>query len=136
MTSARQPLTLKRLDGLYAVCRYSPGSPPPPPAGGLFTVTHTPEELSVVCAQRLAPDSSAEVKVQRDFACFKVRGPLQFSHTGILAALTTALADEGIPVFALSTYDTDFLLVPNAQAEAAVGAWRARGHTITGVASD
>lgn len=105
------PLTLTLLGGVFAVARLAAGQGVPDWvdwSDPLVSVTRTADELSVLCAQeRLPPDATAE----RDWRAFKVEGPLDFALTGILARLTAPLAEAGIPVFAVSTYDTDYLLV-------------------------
>jgi NAD+ diphosphatase len=100
------------LPGRFAVARLPPGPDLPawvPAAGAFVTVTRTEEELSVTCPQDTVPPG---VRAERDLAALRVEGPLDFALTGILAALTAPLAGAGIPVFAVATYDTDYLLVP------------------------
>ena len=103
-------LTLTLLPCTLAICRLDPAAALPAwaAASRFYAVTRTDEELSVVCEQHLVP---ADVVCQRDWCCLKVTGPLDFALTGILARLTAPLADAGIPIFAISTYDTDYLLV-------------------------
>jgi uncharacterized protein len=110
--------SLTLLPQRFAICRLPPSATLPAWAArdGLLAVTYTDEELSIVCAQTLVPDS---VQAQRDWACLKVDGPLDLAQTGILAALTAKLAQAAIPVFAISTYDTDYLLVPARHADRA-----------------
>ena len=112
-----------------AICRLDPAADLPAwIVGSRFcAITRTDEELSVVCDQALVPAASA---CQRDWRCLKVAGPLDFALTGILARLAAPLADAGIPVFAISTYDTDYLLVKADQLAAAVAALRAAGCTV------
>ncbi len=73
-----------------------------------ISITKTAEELSIVCDQDKIP---AEVKTNRDWKAFKVQGPLDFSLTGILSSLAEPLAKAGISIFAISTFDTDYILV-------------------------
>ena len=80
------------------------------------TVSRTRDELSVVCIETQVP---AEVQAERGWRGFKVEGPLDFALTGILARLAAPLAEAGISIFAISTYDTDYLLVRTAELEAA-----------------
>ena len=119
LTLTLQPLSL-------AVCRLAAEEPLPGWAtrGPFFSITRTPEELSVVCADADVPEG---VKRDGPWACFKVKGPLDFGLTGILASLTAPLARDGIPVFALSTYDTDYLLVREDKRDAAVVSLLAAG---------
>ena len=87
----------------------------------------TPDELSVVCAADAVP---AGVRAERGWKALAVDGPLAFELTGILAGLTGVLARAGVPLFALSTHDTDLLLVREADLERAVAALRAAGHEV------
>ena len=113
----------------YAVCRLDRNAPAPDwGTRGLFSsVTRTAEELSVVC-----PDAQVPGRVKREggWRVLKVEGPLDFSLTGVLASLTAPLAREGISVFALSTYDTDYLLVKKEQLEKAIQALRGEGYEV------
>lgn len=88
--------------------------------GPIWSITRTPDELSVVVDATRVP---AGVSAEGPFAVFMVAGPLAFTLTGILSRLTAPLAAAGIPVFVLSTYDTDFILVRTQDASAAVAAW-------------
>lgn len=118
-------LTLRRIDGSYAVARLQATAPEPSwLAGNLVSVTRTPEELSVICADGAVPSG---IDATRDLALLRVVGVLEHDETGILAALTAPLATAGIPVFALATYDTDYVLVPGDRLAAAVAAWADAG---------
>jgi hypothetical protein len=78
----------------------------PTNGGDFYNVTRTSEELSVVCTEDLAP---AEATVERGWSGLVVEGQLDFSLTGILSAIAEPLARAGIPIFAVSTYDTDYV---------------------------
>lgn len=125
-----QGLTLDVLPEVFCVCRLGPQDPVPAWAsGGAFvSVTRTTDELSVVCEQRAVPEG---VRTERDFAALKVRGPLDFALTGILASIAKPLADAGISLFAVSTFDTDYVLVRQAALEAAVRALAGAWHQVT-----
>ncbi len=124
-------LTLKVLPGQLAVCRLDADAPPPSwVAGAVTSITRTEEELSVVCAEEAVP---ANVKAERGFHCLCVVGPLDFSATGILASLCVPLADAGLSIFVVSTFDTDLLLVRNTLLSQAAAVLRAAGHRITGI---
>jgi hypothetical protein len=86
------------------------------PSDSLLSVTRTPDETTVVCEEHLVPDS---VTSERDFRCLRIEGPLPFSAVGVLASLTGPLAAAGIPILALSTYDTDYVLVRSADLQRA-----------------
>ena len=124
-----EPLKLSLLPELLAVCRLGPDASIPDWAlsGGFFSVTRTGEELSVVCMQRNIPEG---VACESGWRSLKVEGPLDFSLVGILACLTAALASAGISVFAISTYDTDYLLVKAERLREAMHILSAAGHLI------
>lgn len=122
-------LTVYVRPGDYVVLRLPADAPAPEVAAvdGLVSVTRTAEELSVVCPEDLAvPTDQAE----RGWRLLTVRGPFEFTLTGIMAALSGALAAAGVPLFALSTFDTDHLLVKNADLGRAVDALREAGHEV------
>lgn len=116
------PLTLTLMDGMLAVARLEPGEGVPGWVDWrdpLVGVTRTEDELSVLCPDGRVPDG---VRAERGWRAFKVEGPLDFALTGIMARLAGALAEANIPLFAVSTFDTDYVLVRAGDAERAVGA--------------
>lgn len=122
---------LQRLPGAYAVCRLEPNAGLPfwcVKSEPLLAYTRTPEETSVVCLQELVP---ASIRAERGFCAWRVAGTIDFSVTGVMSALTTPLADAGISVFALSTFDTDYLLVPAGNRERAEAALSRAGFTLS-----
>lgn len=128
MTVTRDPLTLQVLGTRLAVCRLPGGSPLPAWARGEFVaVVNTAHETSVVCDEAVVP---TEVQSQPGWAALMVAGPLDFSLTGVLAAIAVPLADAGVPIFAVSTFDTDYVLVPADRLDDAVGALRHAGHIV------
>src|SRR5215210_3261645 len=98
-------LTIEPLLGAYAICRLRPEDTFPDWAmhGAFVSVTRTPAEVSIVCEAAAVP---AGIKAEGPWAALVVRGPLDFDLHGVLASLTAPLADAGISIFALSTYDT------------------------------
>jgi hypothetical protein len=94
----------------------------------LFSISATATETTIVCAGRSVPK---KVPQQGPLTAFAVKGPLDFALTGVLHALLGPLAEAGISVFTISTYPTDWILVPIGKAEAAAEEWRRRGHTVT-----
>jgi len=105
------PLHFDILDGDYTLHRFPPDSPIPPELlqRRFFSVTRTDEELSILCEADLPLPSP---KKEMGWAGLKIRGPLDFSLIGILADVSDVLARAEIPLFAVSTYDTDYLFVP------------------------
>jgi hypothetical protein len=122
-------LVLTPLNGRLAVCQLDPGVPLPAWAtqGEFWSIARTAGELSIVCAEDSVPPG---VTCQPNWRGLKVAGPLDFSLTGVLASLAVPLAEAGVSIFAISTYDTDYLLVQGGQLEAAVDALRRAGHTV------
>ncbi len=127
--AAASPLGLVRHDGTFAVCRLEPDAPVPPWAweGAFHSVTRTASELSVVCAWDAVPSG---VQALGPYAMLAVRGPLDPDMIGVLAGLAGALARAAISVFAVATFDTDWLLVSVADSERAVATLRAAGYVV------
>ena len=125
----RSNLTLTLLPDNYSICRLDPEADIPPwaLAEDFFSITRTREELSLVCSQEVVP---AGVQSETGWRCIMVEGPLGFSITGILASLTTSLAEVGISIFAISTFDTDYLLVKADNLERAVLKLKEAGHHV------
>jgi hypothetical protein len=92
-----------------------------------FSVTRTPDELSIVCVESQAPD---DAKSERGWRVLQVIGPLEFSLTGILAAIAAPLAAAGVSIFAISTFDTDYVLVKEENLAKALDALRAADHRV------
>jgi len=122
-------LKFRRLEGRFAVCRLSADAAIPAWAmsASFASITRTGDERSVVCPQENVP---SEVQAERNWVGFKLQGPFPFSQTGILASFLTPLAEGGIPIFALSTYDTDYVFVKQESAEAALHALQSAGHEL------
>jgi hypothetical protein len=125
----RTNLTLSLLPDNYAICRLGPEADIPPwaLAGDFFSITRTEEELSLVCSQEVVPDG---VQCEKGWRCVMVVGHLDFSLTGILASLTASLAEAGITVFAISTFNTDYLLVKADNLKRAVLKLKEAGHDV------
>ena len=124
-----ETFTLERFPEKLAVVRLGAGAEVPAWAesSSLFSVTATATETSVVCATRSVP---RKARSQGPFTAFAVQGPLDFALTGVLVALLTPLAEAGISVFTVSTYDTDWVLVPKDDADRAAQEWERRGHSV------
>jgi uncharacterized protein len=110
-----------------AVCRFAADAPFPAWAveGGFFSIVRTNDELSIVCSEdRLSENSLAE----RGFLALKLQGPLPFSMSGVLASFLQPLALAEIAIFAISTFDTDYVLIKNENLEQTIRALSAAGH--------
>ena len=123
-------MKLSRYPETLAVVRLGPGTEVPKwaEASSIFSITATATETSIVCAARSVPTKSVH---QRPFTAFEVEGPLDFALTGVLAELLAPLAAAEISVFTLSTFDTDWILVPGGEADRAAEEWRRSGHEVT-----
>jgi hypothetical protein len=126
---AFRQLTLIVVDDTFAICRLASDAPIPAwaTASDFFSITRTAGELSIVCPQETVPEG---VKCERGWRCLRVAGMMPFSVVGVLASLTAPLAEAEISLFAISTFDTDYLLVKAEDLESAVDVLRRPGHTI------
>ena len=122
-------MRLTLYEGHYAVARLAPESPLPTwlPPRGFFSITRTDHELSIVCDEDAIGDP---VRVERGWRMLEVEGPIDFETTGVLASLVSPLAEREISVFAISTFDTDYLLVKEAQLARAIAALESAGHRL------
>ena len=122
-------LRFRVLDEKFAVCQLPAGSAIPQWATGdrFFSVTQTSEELSIVCEQRRVPPG---VRLEADWVALKLEGPFPFAMTGVLASFLQPLAQAGIPIFAVSTFDTDYVLLKQEKLEQALHALKAAEHEL------
>lgn len=128
-TQAAQTFSLSRYPETLAVVRLAAGAEIPlwAESSSVFSITATATETSLVCAGRSVPKKARH---QKPLTAFCVDGQLDLSAVGILVGLLTPLAEAEIPVFTLSTFDTDWILVPTGMADRAEEAWRRSGHTV------
>ena len=129
MHTSTRPLTLSALRGNYAILRLAPGAPVPAWAtkSEFFSVTRTPDELSIVCALENVPFAD---RPSAQWLALKVQGPFQFDDVGVLANLATPLAAAHIGIFVIATFDTDYVLVQAKDADRTIATLQAAGHTI------
>jgi uncharacterized protein len=115
--------------GEFAVCRLPAAAPLPswPWNGPVVSVTRTADELSIVCFAKNVP---ANVQSTHAWICFKLEGPFPFSEVGVLASFINPLVEKGVPVMAIATYDTDYVLVSEDNAAVALRALRDAGHEL------
>ncbi|MEA5363709.1 ACT domain-containing protein [Amycolatopsis sp., V23-08] len=119
--------------GEYAVVRLPADAPVPaellaPGEPAFVSVTRTPEELSVICPAGREPGGGTAS--EDGWRLLSVRGPLEFTLTGIIAALASELAAAGVALFSMSTFDTDHILVRATELDHAVKALRESGHEV------
>jgi len=122
-------LKFRRLPGVYAIVRLAPDAALPnwATAGEFTSISRTTEELSIVCRTGNLP---ADTHSPHRWTCLKLEGPFPFSQTGVLLSFINPLSSNGIPIFAISTYDTDYVLIQEDWAERAIGALRQAGHEL------
>lgn len=120
-------LKFSRIPGSFAVCRLAANTTLPEWAigGAFFSVTSTAEELSIVCPEANVP---GDVQHEKHWACFKLHGPFPFAETGILLSFIRPLSENAVPVFAVSTFDTDYVLVKENWVETAIQVLTQAGH--------
>ena len=134
MITGSNELVLEWLPGRYAVCRLSPRDFVPAWAQtsgvSLLSITRTDRELSIVIDESRVP---ADVKAQRDFVAMRIKGTLDFSLVGVLAKLTRALAAANVPVFVISTFETDVIMFRDEHQQRAIAAIETIGQMAPGM---
>jgi hypothetical protein len=122
-------VTLRVQPGAYAVSRLAPDASVPAwaVAPGFSSVTRTPDELSIVCAESVVPSG---FRAERDWALLQFAGPFDLSAVGILASVAQPLAAAGISLLALGTFDTDYILIKREHLQKARLMLTAAGHTL------
>jgi hypothetical protein len=121
-----------------AVCRFASDASIPAwaLAGGFFCVVRTRDELSIVCREDVCTEDHMPdgAPTERGWLAMKLEGPFPFSMTGVLASFLQPMAEAQIPIFAISTFDTDYVLIKRENLEQAVAALAAAGHEKVGEA--
>ena len=122
-------LKFRRLSDRYAIARLAPDAPVPAWAwkAEFTSVTRTADELSIVCP---ADNLPADVHSPHRWACLKLEGPFPFSQTGVLLSFIEPLSNNSIPIFAISTYDTDYVLIQEEFIFRAVELLQGAGHIL------
>ncbi len=125
-------LKLSVVPDRLAICQLSLQSPIPAWAcrGDFYSITRTKDELSVITGDS---DIPPDVTCDHDWRALKVEGPLEFSLTGVLESVARPLADAGISIFAIATYNTDYVLVKSVNLDRAIGVLRGAGHAVRSV---
>ena len=124
-------LDFKLLKDTFSICRLDKDSPIPEwlENSGFFSLTRTHDELSIVCNQVLVK-SDDKIIINKDWRIIKIKGPLDFSLTGIIAHISDLLKKNNIPIFVISTYNTDYILVKKQNINKAVTVLKSNGHKI------
>ena len=125
-------LNLLVLKDLYAICRFDKGASLPPwiKKSVFYSVTKTQDELSLVCNQDLIKTGET-ILINKNWRCIKIDNLLDLSLTGIIADISKIFKENKIPVFTISTYNTDYIFVKNQNLENAIAILRSSGHQIT-----
>lgn len=124
-------LELEHLEGRYSICRLDAAARLPGlferSVGRLVAAVRTDSELSLVCPDELAPPGS---RVSADWAAMRIKGKLEHDLVGVLSSISAAIASAGVPLFAVSTFDTDYLLVPGVRFTEAADALAEAGYAV------
>jgi hypothetical protein len=125
----RHELKFRWLQGPYAIVRLAPEAVVPEWAskGEFFSITRTAEELSIVCSAENLP---TDVQSSHRWQCFKLEGPFPFSMTGVLLSFIEPLSSSGVPIFAISTYDTDYVFIQDEYVGMALTGLQEAGHEL------
>ncbi len=129
MRTTPRKLKFRLLPGLFAVVRLAPEALVPEWAtkGDFTSITRTADELSIVCpADNIPEDVDAGLR----WICLKLEGPFPFSQTGVLLSFIEPLSNNGVPIFAISTYDTDYVLISKEHIDRAVDLLREAGYEL------
>lgn len=126
-----RPLTLHVLPAAFAICRLEAEAAIPAwlPRRGFAATIRTEKELCVYCDETAVPQ---EVRAARGWRALEFAGPFDFSETGVIAAVAGPLAEAGISISVLATYDTDYLFVRKEALEDAAEILQAAGHRVVG----
>jgi uncharacterized protein len=126
---SRHQLKFRQLSGPYAIVRLAPDAAIPDWAapGNFTSIARTADELSIVCAAGSVPK---DVAPGLRWICLKLEGPFPFSQTGVLLSFIEPLSNNGVPIFAVATYDTDYILIPQEHACQALDLLREAGHEL------
>ena len=120
-------MRFRTLRGPYTICKLDAAAAIPDWAatGAFSSITRTSDELSIVCEEANIPP---DTRVERGFSCLQLEGPFDFQAVGVLKSFLDPLAQSGVPIFALSTYDTDWILIQDKHWENALSVLIDAGH--------
>ncbi len=122
-------LQLTLLNEMFGICRYKNTAPIPDWAATtmMCSITRTNKELTIVCPQNIIP---ADADYDCNWRCFRIDGSFDFDEIGVIASVSVPLAESGISIYVVSTYDTDYFLVKDIAAEKAVTVLTDNNHKI------
>ncbi|WP_416416389.1 ACT domain-containing protein [Paenarthrobacter aromaticivorans] len=122
-------ISLVLLDGDYSICRFEPKTQVPPLSGpsDIYSLTTTHLETSLVCSTAAVP---AGGRTESGWRVLYVEGPIPFDLTGVIAGITSTVAAAGLPVFVLSTFDSDLLLLRGESLDKAIAALNGSGYLV------
>ena len=127
-------LKFRRMEGIYAVCKLPAKAPIPEWAqtGEFVSITRTVDELSIVCRQSNVPSDvpGGDLHSDGSWTCFKLVGPFAFSEIGIMASFLAPLSGNSVPIFSLSTFDTDYVLIKEGFLGIALPTLQEAGHEL------
>ena len=131
-SSVPQKIKFRILSQVYTIVRLAPGAPVPDWAtnGDFTSITRTLDELSIVCPAENVPK---EIDSGPRWICLKLQGPFSFSPTGVLLSFIQPLSNNGIPIFAISTYDTDYVFIQEQFTDRTLKALQAASHELVSV---
>jgi hypothetical protein len=122
---AQAHLSLILLTGRYSICQVDSV---PELGGEFYSVVRTPDELSVICEERFVPPGARH---EPGWRVLRFAGTFAFSEIGVLASVATPLKDAGITILAVSTFDTDYVLIKDTDLDAAKSTLQSEGHHVT-----
>jgi hypothetical protein len=127
---SRHRLTLRLLAESFAICKLEPDAALPAwmPRRGFTATIRTADELCVYCADAAVPQ---DVRAERGWRALQLAGPFDFSEFGVIASVAGPLAEAGISISVLATYDTDYIFVRAEALENAAEILHAGGHRVT-----
>ena len=125
----KRQLKLSLLEDFFGICVFENNAPIPDwvVAASFCSITRTEKELTVVCPQNIIP---ADIEHERDWRCFRIDGSFDLNQIGVISSLAAPLAQAGISIFVVSSYDTDYILVKEEKVEQAIAVLSGDGHSI------
>ncbi len=126
----QKQLKLSLLKDKYGICTLPATTPIPDWAlmQSLISITRTKEELTIVCRQDIIP---SQCKCDLNWRCFKVDGTFDLNQTGVISSISSPLADAGISIYVISTYNTDYFMVQEDKVNQTISVLSNSGHSIT-----